>query len=82
MIKLQFKLPQTLISQGFTRRTVLHAPAFLTSTLTPKHFGRKKLAGNLQKKIIRIILLQEKTDHPELPALWTRQLISTVSPRL
>ena len=28
MIKLQFKLPQTLISQGFTRRTVLHAPAF------------------------------------------------------
>ena len=28
MIKLQFKLPQTLISQSFTRRTVLHAPAF------------------------------------------------------
>ena len=28
MIKLQFKLPQTLISRGFTRRTVLHAPAF------------------------------------------------------
>ena len=27
MIKLQFKLPQTLISRGFTRRTVLHAPA-------------------------------------------------------
>ena len=26
MIKLQFKQPQTLISQGFTRRTVLHAP--------------------------------------------------------
>ena len=26
--KLQFKLPQTLISRGFTRRTVLHAPAF------------------------------------------------------
>ena len=28
MIKLQFKLPQTLRSRGFTRRTVLHAPAF------------------------------------------------------
>ena len=28
MIKLQLKLPQTLISRGFTRRTVLHAPAF------------------------------------------------------
>ena len=28
MVKLQFKLPQTLISWGFTRRTVLHAPAF------------------------------------------------------
>ena len=28
MMKLQFKLPQTLISQGFTRRTVLHALAF------------------------------------------------------
>ena len=28
MIKLQFKLPQTLISRGFTRRTVFHAPAF------------------------------------------------------
>ena len=24
MIKLQFKLPQTLISRGFTRRTALH----------------------------------------------------------
>ena len=28
MIKLQFKLPQPLISRGFTRRTVFHAPAF------------------------------------------------------
>ena len=28
MIKLQFKLPQTSISRGFTRRTVFHAPAF------------------------------------------------------
>ena len=28
MIKLQFKLPQALISQGFTQRTVFHAPAF------------------------------------------------------
>ena len=28
MIKLQFKLPQVLISRGFTRRTVFHAPAF------------------------------------------------------
>ena len=28
MIKLQFKLPQALISWGFTRRTVFHAPAF------------------------------------------------------
>ena len=28
MIKLQFKLPQTLISRCFTRRTVFHAPAF------------------------------------------------------
>ena len=28
IIKLQFKLPQTLRSRGFTRRTVLHAPAF------------------------------------------------------
>ena len=28
MIKLQFKLPQTLTSRGFTRRTVFHAPAF------------------------------------------------------
>ena len=28
MIKLQFKLPQTLISRGFTRRKVFHAPAF------------------------------------------------------
>ena len=28
MIKLQFKLPQALISWGFTRRTVLRAPAF------------------------------------------------------
>ena len=28
MIKLQFKRPQALISQGFTRRTVFHAPAF------------------------------------------------------
>ena len=28
MIKLQFKLPQALISQDFTRRTVFHAPAF------------------------------------------------------
>ena len=27
MIKLQFKLPQALISRGFTRRTVFHAPA-------------------------------------------------------
>ena len=28
MIKLQIKLPQALISRGFTRRTVFHAPAF------------------------------------------------------
>ena len=28
MIKLQFKLPQALISRGFTRMTVFHAPAF------------------------------------------------------
>ena len=28
MIKLQFKLPQALVSRGFTRRTVFHAPAF------------------------------------------------------
>ena len=28
MIKLQFKLPQALISRGFTRRTVFHAPDF------------------------------------------------------
>ena len=28
MIKLQCKLPQTLISRGFTRRTVLHVAAF------------------------------------------------------
>ena len=28
MIKLQFKLPQALISRGFTRRTVFDAPAF------------------------------------------------------
>ena len=28
MIKLQFKLPQALISRAFTRRTVFHAPAF------------------------------------------------------
>ena len=28
MIKLQFKLPQALISWGFTRRTAFHAPAF------------------------------------------------------
>ena len=28
MIKLQFKLPQPLISRGLTRRTVFHAPAF------------------------------------------------------
>ena len=28
VIKLQFKLPQALISRGFTRRTVFHAPAF------------------------------------------------------
>ena len=28
MIKLQFKLPQALISRCFTRRTVFHAPAF------------------------------------------------------
>ena len=28
MIKLQFKLPQALISRDFTRRTVFHAPAF------------------------------------------------------
>ena len=28
MIKLQFKLPQALISRGFTQRTVFHAPAF------------------------------------------------------
>ena len=28
MIKLQFKLPKALISRGFTRRTVFHAPAF------------------------------------------------------
>ena len=28
MIKLQFKLPQAIISRGFTRRTVFHAPAF------------------------------------------------------
>ena len=28
MIKLQFKLLQALISRGFTRRTVFHAPAF------------------------------------------------------
>ena len=27
-IKLQFKLPQALVSRGFTRRTVFHAPAF------------------------------------------------------
>ena len=31
MIKLQFKLPQALISRGFTRRTVFHAPAFQQS---------------------------------------------------
>ena len=28
MIKLQFKLPQALISRGVTRTTVFHAPAF------------------------------------------------------
>ena len=28
MVKLQFKLPQTLISRDFTQRTVLHAPTF------------------------------------------------------
>ena len=28
VIKLQFKLPQALISRGFTQRTVFHAPAF------------------------------------------------------
>ena len=28
MIKLQFKLPQALLSRGFTRRTVFHASAF------------------------------------------------------
>ena len=28
MIKLQFKLPQVLISRGLTRRKVFHAPAF------------------------------------------------------
>ena len=28
MIKLQFKLPQALISRGFTRRTVFHALLF------------------------------------------------------
>ena len=28
MIKLQFKLPKSLISRGFTQRTVFHAPCF------------------------------------------------------
>ena len=28
MIKLQFKLPQTLISWGFTRRTIFACPCF------------------------------------------------------
>ena len=28
VIKLQFKLPQALISRGFTQRAVFHVPAF------------------------------------------------------
>ena len=36
MIKLQFKLPQALISRGFTRRTVFHAPAFQQVRLEQK----------------------------------------------
>ena len=35
MIKLQFKLPQALISRGFTRRTVFHAPAFQQKGIKP-----------------------------------------------
>ena len=37
MIKLQFNLPQTLISRGFTRRTVLHAPAFIFGKVFEKY---------------------------------------------
>ena len=36
MIKLQFKLPQALISRGFTRRTVFHAPAFQQKGINQK----------------------------------------------
>ena len=37
MIKLQFKLPQALISGGFTRRTVFHAPAFQQKGINLPH---------------------------------------------
>ena len=33
----------------------------------------------LTEKIIKIMLLQEKTENQELPALWIRQLISRVA---
>ena len=39
MIKLQFKLPQTLISRGFTRRTVLYAPGIGPNLFLEKESG-------------------------------------------
>ena len=45
MIKLQFKLPQALISRGFTRRTVFHAPAFQQKATNINFYERKQHDG-------------------------------------
>ena len=48
VIKLQFKLPQALISRGFTRRTVFHAPAFQQKGIT---WGQKLTDVNCERSL-------------------------------
>ena len=51
MIKLQFKLPQALISRGFTGRTVFHAPAFQQKGINRLMDTLKQTLLELQNKM-------------------------------
>ena len=70
MIKLQFKLPQALISRGFTRRTVFHAPAFQQKRDQSIRVGSKALGlihkcitGPLWRKIEQEKYVLNMTPH-------------------
>ena len=57
MIKLQFKLPQALISRGFTRRAVFHAPAFQQkgiNRLMDTYQMEKRLGGRVCQRLENI----------------------------